>query len=859
MERKRIVIGIVAHVDAGKTTLSEALLYKCGTLREIGRVDKGTAFLDTHSIERERGITVFSKQASMRTDSADITLIDTPGHIDFSCETERPLCIQDYAILVINGAESIDAHTKALWNLLLSRGIPTFIFINKTDIANQSRGEILGAIKSEFKCAAVDFSISERAELIEEIASSDAVLMKEFFDTGDISEQSIAHAVKDGRIFPCCFGSALKMKGIDRLIDIIDRYTLPQGYQERIFGARVYKISRDENNRKLTFVKITGGILHPKDALYHSDSGGEPVEEKIEEIRLYSSKKYTSLKVAGPGTVCALVGPEKTQVGEGLGMEGNDIASLTPVLDYRMILPKDTDAYALYLKLLTLKEEDPTLGISFDEKTREIKINLMGEIQTEVQKRIISDRFGVDVEFDSGSVLYKETVAEPVTGSGHFEPLRHYAEVYLLIEPLPEGSGIVADTDCDTDFLPLNWQRLVLSHIEERVHRGVLIGAPLTDVRITLKAGRGHIKHTVGGDFRQATYRAVRQGLMKSRSVLLEPTFDFTITLPSENLGRAMTDISNMHGEAAIAEISDRTARITGNCPVATIRNYATVLRAYTKGAGTVEFRIGKYAPCHNSDEIIERSGYDPLLDERNPASSVFCKNGAGYAVAWDEADALMHIQLSGASEAECDISSDKPARTKKKSSVSVDSEKELMDIFEATYGKIKPRKIYEKKENSAAEYKKPQKLKPRGDELVMIDGYNLIFSWDELRKCAENDLSHARDVLIRMMCSYSAFKKCKTVIVFDAYKRKDNCGSTEVIGNVSVVYTKESETADSYIEKAAYELADRYFLRVVTSDMQEQFIVLGVGGYRVATSEFRKEVETVSLEISEAVKLYSK
>lgn len=862
LERKRLVIGIVAHVDAGKTTLSEALLYKCGALREIGRVDKGTAYLDNHYLEKERGITIFSKQASIRTESADITLIDTPGHIDFSCETERTLCIQDYALLVVNGAESTDAHTRALWNLLLSRKIPTFIFINKTDIASRSRSEIFNEIKREFKCDAVDFSIPEHERLTEEIAASDPTLMKEFFDTGDISDQSIASAIKDGRIFPCCFGSALKMKGIERLIEIIDKYTLPQGYQERIFGARVYKISRDESNHKLSFVKITGGILHPKDVLVHTDSCGEIIEEKVEEIRVYSSKKYTALKSAPPGTVCALVGPEKTKIGEGLGMESDDDATLTPVLDYRMLLPKDTDAYALYLKLLTLKDEDPTLGISFDEKSKEIKIHLMGEIQTEIQKRIIRERFGVDVEFDGGSILYKETVAEPIMGSGHFEPLRHYAEVHLMIEPLPEGSGIIADTDCDADSLPLNWQHLVLSHIEEKVHRGVLTGAPLTDVRITLKAGRGHIKHTVGGDFRQATYRAIRQGLMKSRPVLLEPTFDFTVTLPTENLGRAMTDIDNMHGTVSLSEISGSEAKITGNCPVATIRNYATVLRAYTKGAGTVELRIGKYMPCHNSEEIIAKCGYDPLLDEKNTASSVFCKNGSGYAVPWNEADSLMHISLYKKAEESATDNSGEAVKAKKKSSLSGDDEKELMNIFEATYGKIKPRKIYEKTENSAAEYtnvKKPKRIKSRGEELVLIDGYNLIFAWEELRKCAENDFAHARDVLIRMMCSYSAFKKCRTVIVFDAYKRKDSCGSTEVIGNVNVVYTKESETADSYIEKTAHELADKYFLRVVTSDMQEQYIVLGVGGFRVTPAEFRKETEAVTIEINEAIKLYSK
>ncbi len=861
MDKKRLVIGILAHVDAGKTTLSEALLYKCGTLRELGRVDKGTAYLDTHSLERERGITIFSKQATLQLPSAAVTLIDTPGHIDFSCETERALCIQDYAILVVSAAEGITAHTKTLWNLLLSRRIPTFIFVNKTDIAKKNRDEILAELRSGLSSECVDFAERERESFLEGVASSDPHLMEEFFETNDISQQNIISSIKSRRIFPCLFGSALKMTGIDALIYALSEYTEAPHYQDRLFGAKVFKISRDEKNRRLTFVKITGGVLSPKDTIRHSGKNGQIIEEKVEEIRVYSSEKYKSVKSAQPGEVCALVGPLYTRIGEGLGIETVDETSLTPVLDYRMILPKDTDPYALYLKLLTLTEEDPTLGITFEERSREIKIRLMGEIQTEVQKRIIKERFGVDVDFDDGTVLYKETVRAPVYGAGHFEPLRHYAEVHLLIEPLPEGSGIVADTDCPTDELSAHFQRLVLTHIGEKVHRGVLIGAPLTDVRITLVAGKGHLKHTEGGDFRQATYRAVRQGLMKAENVILEPTFDFEISLPTDSLGRCMTDITNMYGTADAPEIFEDTAILTGNCPVLTMRRYATELRAYTRGEGKISLKIGPYKPCHNEAQIIAEHSYNAALDERNTPNSVFCKNGAGYVVPWDEADALMHLTAGENLPTDEEVYEARARQTSKYSGTAAE-DKELMRIFEDTYGKIKPRRASEKRENSAKESPKTvrqKKPKPLGEEIILIDGYNLIFAWDELRQSAERDFALARDILIRLMCNYSAFKKCKITVVFDAYKRAGGEGSTEEYGNVTVVYTKERETADSYIEKTAHALAPEHFVRVVTSDMQEQYIILGVGGFRVSTMEFRAEVEAVSLEIKEAIELYSK
>lgn len=858
--KKRLVVGILAHVDAGKTTLSEALLYKCGSLREVGRVDKGTTYLDTHSLERERGITIFSKQATLELGETEITLVDTPGHVDFSCECERALCVQDYAILVVSASEGVEPHTKTLWNLLEARRIPTFIFVNKTDIARKNRDEILENIRSGLSSACADFSLSDKEQLYEGAAGVDETLMEEFFESGTLKDESLTEAIRQRKLFPCFFGSALKLTGIEAFIEGLSRYTKAPSYQSRMFGAKVYKISRDEKNRRLSFVKITGGTLEPKEVITHTDVGGELIEEKIEEIRVYSGDRFKAVKRAEVGTLCALLGPEKTRVGEGLGIEVGDEISLTPVLDYRMILPKDTDPYALYLKLLTLTEEDPSLGISFEERTKEIKIRLMGEIQTEVQKRVIKERFGTDVDFDDGTILYKETVAESVFGAGHFEPLRHYAEVHVEIEPLPEGSGIVAEADCPPDTLSTAFQRLVITHIGEKVHRGVLIGAPLTDVRITLIAGRGHIKHTVGGDFRQATYRAIRQGLMKARSVLLEPTFIFTLTLPTEHLGRAMTDVSNMYGHAEPPEIDGDIATLRGICPVSTMRRYATELRAYTRGEGKISLRIGPYRECHNTDEIIAKRQYDAALDERNTPNSVFCKNGAGYVVPWMEADAMMHVEAGENAPCEEEIFEAK-ARRASSYRGTVAEDKELMRIFEATYGKIKPRKISERKENSAAESKssKPKKIRPRAEELIIIDGYNLIFAWDDLKKTAERDFALARDVLIRLICNYASFRKCNVIIVFDAYKIKDGEGSEEIFGNVKAVYTKENETADSYIEKMAHELAPNHYLRVVTSDMQEQYIVLGVGGFRVSPTEFRLELEAITTEIKEVIEQYSR
>ena len=580
----------------------------------------------------------------------------------------------------------------------------------------------------------------------------------------------------------------------------------------------------------------------------------------MEEIRLYSGDKYKSLTEAPAGVVCAILGPTSTKAGMGLGFEPSDTQMLSPVLDYRMILPREANPYETYMRLMVLAEEDPSLAMTYEPATHEIRVRLMGEIQIEVLKRVISDRFGVSVEFDAGEILYKETVADSIYGAGHFEPLRHYAEVHLRIDPLPEGSGIVSATECPTDTLSLNWQRLIITHIEERVHRGVLIGAPLTDVKITLTAGKAHLKHTEGGDFRQATYRAVRQGLMKSEAVLLEPTFDFHIELPRENLGRLMNDITSMYGRANAPEINEDVAILEGNCPVATMRSYASELRAYTRGEGKIALSVGPYMPCHNTAEVMARRNYNPETDERNPAGSVFCKGGAGHAVPWNEADELMHLTPTGVSKEVAEQTA--PVRVAKKLDYrgTVEEDKELMRIFESTYGKVKPRTVSERVENAAPQKEKrekPKKLKPRGEEYVIIDGYNFLFAIDDLRHAAESDVARARDVLTRLMCDYAAFRRCKVIIVFDAYKRRGSDGSVEEIGPVTVVYTKESQTADSFIERTTYEIADEHSVRVVTSDYQEQLVILGSGGLRVSAREFYLEILDTLKLIREKIDAY--
>ena len=857
---KKVVIGIVAHVDAGKTTLSEAMLYKSGTRDVLGRVDKQDAFLDTHTVERERGITVFSKQAMLSFEDTEITLIDTPGHVDFAPEAERALSIQDYAILVVSATDGPTAHTMTLFNLLSAKRIPTFIFVNKMDIAERRRCDILDEVRRAFGGGVVDFNLrnEDEARFYENAAGADESLMEDFFESGSVPHEKIAESIKRRKILPLFFGSAINCEGIGAFLKGINEYTLERSYSKNIFGARVYKIATDPTGARLTYMKITGGELKLKDTVrIHSD--GEVRLEKVEGIRLYSADKYKSLKSAEAGTVCAVLGLSSTRAGMGLGIESSDDVTLEPVLDYRMLFADPSvDVYSAYLKLAPLADEEPSLSLHYDSATAEIKLRLMGEIQTEVLTRVIKDRFGFDVYFDEGSILYKETIEEKSYGAGHFEPLMHYAEVRLRLEPLERGAGLVFATNCPTDSLKANWQRLILSHLEERPHKGVLTGAHITDMRITLIAGKAHVKHTEGGDFRQATYRALRQGLMKSVPILLEPTFDFYIDIPSEHIGRAMTDIANMHGEAEPPEFKGASAEraiLRGNAPVYTIRAYPKELIAYTRGKGRITFTVGEYKPCHNEDEIVERIGYSAELDDTVTADSIFCKSGAGYTVPWYMADEKMHTENPEQERDAHESESAVPERARSKSVYrgTIEEDRELMRIFESTYGKIQRRTVKERVEN-AAEPKERRKTaqNKKKDDYLLIDGYNYVYSDANLKRLAEADLSHARDTLIRLVCNYNGYKKLRIILVYDAYKRPDNKGSIEEVGGITVVYTKERETADAYIEKASYDLAAKNTVRVVTSDYMEQLIVLGNGAIRVSASEFQKELESVNEQMSE-------
>ena len=854
---KRSVIGILAHVDAGKTTLTEAMLYASGTRDRMGRVDRGDAFLDTHTIERERGITVFSKQALLQLENTEVTLIDTPGHVDFTSEAERTLAVQDYAVLVVSAAEGVTAHTMTLFSLLTRNKIPTFIFVNKTDIAGRSRRDLIGELKLSFGSGVTDFNFekSDEARFFEECASADENLMSDFFESGTIDKEKIKISIRKRRIIPTLFGSALKCEGVKDLLSVIDRYTLKRQYSDSLLGIKVYKIGTDPTGARLTYLKVTGGKISPKDTITYTAKNGSTLAEKIEGIRLYSAERFKTLKSAVAGMVVAVTGLSETRAGMGIGTECSHEAVSEPALEYRMTFAeRTTDTHRAYLDVLPLADEDPSLSLRYDSETKEIKVKLMGDIQTEVLTRVIKDRFGYDVSFGEGSILYKETISEKCYGAGHFEPLMHYAEVRLRLEPLPLGSGLVFATDCPTDRLRTNWQRLILSHLEERAHKGTLTGSPITDMKITLIAGRAHPKHTEGGDFREATFRALRQGLMKAESILLEPVFDFEIEIPAELVGRAMTDISNMHGECGGPEIFTDTARLVGRCPVSTMRSYAKELRAYSRGKGKISLTLSGYEPCHNAEEVISSIGYVPELDSTVSADSIFCKGGAGYSVPWYESDGKMHTENheehtenTDSSDAEYSI----PERAKAQRYTGTAAEdKELMRIFESTYGKIKPRSAPEKRENSAHKDTSSRRRKavPRGEDYLIIDGYNLIFAWEKLKKLAASELLHARDTLIHLLSNYNGFKRSSIILVFDAYKRQENVGSVEEIGGITVVYTKERQTADAYIEKTTYALGEKNSVRVVTSEYDEQLVVLGAGGIRITPKEFISELEAVTL-----------
>ena len=854
---KQICVGILAHVDAGKTTLSEALLYCAGSLRKLGRVDHKDAFLDTESLERERGITIFSKQARLTWGDAEIQLLDTPGHVDFAAEAERTLQVLDCAILVISGSDGVQGHTRTLWRLLEKYHVPAFVFVNKMDLAGTDQAALLEELKRCLGDGCVDFGAPED-ERTEQIALCGEDALAEYLETGALREDTVSELVRRRKLFPVRFGSALKLDGVEACLEDLGRFA-PEVRPLSEFAAQVYKISRDPQGGRLTWMKITGGALRVKDLVTNRRPGmaaEEVWQEKADQIRLYSGEKFRLAEEVGPGTVCAVTGLSRTRPGQGLGVGADaDMPVLEPVLSYRVFLPQEVPAHTALQKLRQLEEEDPQLHLTWNEDTREIGVQLMGTVQLEVLQRVIADRFGMAVTFGAGKVVYRETIANTVEGIGHFEPLRHYAEVHLLMEPGPLGSGLEFASACSTDELDLNWQRLILTHLEEREHYGVLTGSPITDMKITVIAGRAHLKHTEGGDFRQATWRAVRQGLMQAESVLLEPWYDFRLELPAETVGRAMTDIQRMGGETQPPETVGEEVILTGIAPVSALRDYAAEVTAYTRGRGRLHCTPCGYRPCGDQTAAVVERGYDPERDVWNPADSVFCDHSSGGIVHWKDVPKMAHIPPMRQRAAEEATAA--PVRTAPRGAVtggSFEQDKELQAIFERTYGAVKRRdmlpmeQVRRREELAERRHIKPQKT---GPEYLLVDGYNIIFAWDELKAVAAENLDAARKNLMDVLSNYQGFKKNIVILVFDAYKVRGNPGSVEKYNNIDVVYTKESQTADAYIEKATYELGRDNRVRVATSDSTEQLIILGHGALRVSASSFREEVESVEGQIA--------
>ena len=883
---KKLVIGILAHVDAGKTTLSEELLYLCGEIRKIGRVDHGDAFLDTYELEKERGITIFSKQALLKTENMEVTLLDTPGHVDFSAEMERTLQVLDYAILVINGMDGVQSHTMTLWRLLERYQIPTFLFVNKMDQQGTDHDALLNDLKQHLHENCVDFGRTQDTdygmyeltpEQLENIAVCEEDILETYLETGIVEDRDIARLIIQRKIFPCYFGSALKEKGVKDFWNGVQKYTAePKRPTE--FGAKVFKIARDEQGNRLTYMKITGGSLKVK-TLLSSNSNGQSLpgrkaeeaawEEKADQIRLYSGAKYELTSEAEAGTVCAVTGLTRTYPGEGLGIEQeSELPILEPVLNYQIILPDDCDPHQMLQKLRQLEEEEPQLHILWDSQFSEIHAQLMGEVQIEILKKLIWDRFHVAVEFGAGSIVYKETVAEPVEGVGHFEPLRHYAEVHLLIEPGEPGSGCQFFTACSEDVLARNWQRLILTHLEEKEHIGVLTGSPLTDVQITILTGRAHAKHTEGGDFRQATYRAVRQGLRKARNILLEPYYEFRLEVPAEMIGRAMSDVQKMQGTFDAPEVEGETAILKGTAAVAQMRDYQKEVVSYTHGTGKLFCSLKGYAPCKNQDEVVQNIGYDPEADLENPTGSVFCAHGAGFVVPWDQVEDYMHLQ-SGVDMDELDSeswyedveSAQNPGTAVDNANISrnisgkngkfsysgsYEEEEELQAIFERTFGPMKrDRTAFQKKTvHSSTPATRYRAGKPRQEEYLLVDGYNIIFSWEELNELAKENIHAACDKLMDILSNYQGYRKCTLILVFDAYKVEGHVEEIITYHNIYVVYTKEAETADQYIEKTVHRIGRQYQVTVATSDGLEQVIIMGQGAHRISAQGLKKEIE---------------
>lgn len=845
---KRICTGLLAHVDAGKTTLSEALLYRAGCLKKLGRVDHKDAFLDTNAMERERGITIFSKQAVLGLPDAQITLLDTPGHVDFSGEMERTLSVLDYAVLVVSGTDGVQSHTETVWKLLRRYGVPVFVFVNKMDLAGADRQAVLDQLaRLEEGFVPFDGSLESDA-FAEALAMQSEEAMEAYLENGEVPRQLITTMVARRQVFPCLFGSALKLQGVDELLAALQEYTR-QPKEAEEFAARVFKISRDEQGSRLTWLKVTGGNLRVKALLTGEDPDGQPWQEKADQLRVYSGAKFQAVEQAPAGTVCAVTGLTRTWAGQGLGEEtAGQAPVLQPVQSCRLLLPEGCDAHAVLPRLTQLQEEDPQLRIVWNERLGEIHLQMMGEVQLDVLKRLIWERFGLAVGFGPGSIVYKETIAGPVEGVGHFEPLRHYAEVHLLLEPLPRGAGLQFDSICSEDVLDRNWQRLILTHLEEKEHLGVLTGSPITDMKITLTAGRAHLKHTEGGDFRQATYRAVRQGLMQADSILLEPWYEFRLEVPAEQVGRAMADVQRMGGSFDPPELLGDTSVLTGSVPVAEMRGYAMELAGYTRGKGKLACTLAGYRPCHDAPAVIEQVGYDPERDTENPADSVFCAHGAGYNVKWDEVPAHAHVE-SGVRLNEPEEEETPAARQPRRQAAPVSSleeDKQLAAIFERTYGPSKGRELFRPAPVKPAEYH----FEPSGPEYLLVDGYNLIFAWDELKKLAADNLEGARQALADLLCNYRGFHDCQVILVFDAYKVPHGTGEVSRYHNIYIVYTREAETADMYIEKTTYQLAKQRRVRVVTSDGAEQLIILGHGALRVSARSFREEVERTNGEI---------
>ena len=849
---KRITVGILAHVDSGKTTLSEAMLYLSGEINRLGRVDHRDSFLDTFSLERDRGITIFSKQAMLSYKDTQFTLLDTPGHVDFSAETERTLQVLDYAILVISATDGVQSHTQTLWRLLRKYRVPVFIFVNKTDLEGADKELAMNSIKTKLSEHCVDM---KSAEANESIALCSDELLESFYENGSLEESDIIRAVKERKVFPCYFGSALKLDGVEEFLNELARLTVMPEYSDT-FGAKVFKISQDNQKNRLTFMKLTGGRLRVREVL---KSNKNTNSEKVNQIRIYSGEKFTAVDSAEAGTVCAVTGISFADSGDGLGCEKDSaMPVLEPVLTYTVIINDKTDAHAVLEKLKALEKEDPQLRLMWNSTLSEIQIQLMGEIQLEVLSSLVKDRFDIDISFDTGNIIYKETITDKVEGVGHFEPLRHYAEVHLLLEPAERNSGLTFKTDCKEDELDKNWQRLILTHLYEKTHTGVLTGSPITDMVITLKSGRAHAKHTEGGDFRQATYRAVRQGLRKAESVLLEPYYDFVLEVPSDNTGRAMTDIQRMSGSFEQPELEGEYSVIKGRAPVFEMRDYTKEILKYSKGKGRLSLSFSGYDICHNAEEIINLAGYDCDSDKENTADSVFCSHGAGHTVKWNEVESHMHLPSC------LEVRSEKPVLKDRKTYFSNAKkqkdifalDKELMQIFEQTYGPVKHRDFNNTKSPSVTANTKKENYKRvktpvyDGKDYLLVDGYNVIFSWDKLRELSENNIDGARNMLINILCNYQGYKKCEVILVFDAYKVKGNDREVEKIDNISVVYTKEAETADMYIEKTSHELSKNNRVRVVTSDALEQIIILGGGALRVSSREFQSEVEEAEKEI---------